>query len=227
MIGPPAIEVGEPADPGKNDPEDPQQCCGDKLDMYVDRESGTREALNQKVYEQSYYNTIATGLEVTSYAVGVGEAIGLARLGWSMGRLAFTRWGASGFRLGLGGGKRFSLNMADNARAATGSDIALGLGDDLFTFAEHHGFQTYRDFSTGFQPDKILSVINNSSNNLHFNLTGFSRVQFSKFNPANPVGYRNITNWELHNILSNPSALQRTTFYKFSNGGYQIIPNPF
>ena len=108
-----------------------------------------------------------------------------------------------------------------------GHDIAFGLGDDLFNFAETMGFQTYRNFSTGFQQDKILSAINNSSNKLHFNLTGFSKKRFSIFNPANPVSYRNITNWELHAILNNPNALERTTFYRFFDGRYDVEPNPF
>ena len=64
-----------------------------------------------------------------------------------------------------------------------GSDIALGLGDDLFKFAGNKGFQTYRDFSIGSQKEKISAAIENSSNRLHFNMTGFSKYQFSKFNP--------------------------------------------
>jgi RHS repeat-associated protein len=113
------------------------------------------------------------------------------------------------------------------AAAKGGSDIALGLGDDLFKFAETKGFQTYRNFSTGFQQEKILSAIENGSNNLHFNLTGFSKYRFSKFNPNGIINHGNITNWELHTILNNPGALQRTTFYKFSNGVYNSVPNPF
>ncbi len=114
-----------------------------------------------------------------------------------------------------------------NVAAKGGSDIAFGLGDDLFKFAETKGFQTYRNFSTGFQQDKIFSAIENSSNNLHFNLTGFSKYQFSKFNPNGIINHGNITNWELHTILNNPNAIQRTTFYRFSNNSYNVVSNPF
>ncbi|WP_099293145.1 MULTISPECIES: RHS repeat domain-containing protein [unclassified Butyricimonas] len=106
-------------------------------------------------------------------------------------------------------------------------NIAFGLGDDLFSFAKNKGFKTYRDFSIGFQKDKILSMINDSNNKLHFNLTGFSKYRFSKYNPTQPVTYNNITNWELHTILNNPDALQRTIFYRYSNGNYNVVPNPF
>lgn len=110
---------------------------------------------------------------------------------------------------------------------AQGQNIAFGLNDDLFAFAKTNGFQTYRDFSVGFQEDKILSAINNPNNNLHFNLTGFSKIQYSRFNPEGFINHGNITNWELNTILTSPGALERTTFYKFSNGSYNIVSNPF
>lgn len=128
--------------------------------------------------------------------------------------------------MGLGTGEAAIAKESMNA-AKGGSDIALGLGDDLFKFAETKGFQTYRNFSTGFQKEKILSAIENGSNSLHFNMTGFSKYQFSKFNPNGIINHGNITNWELHTILNNPGALQRTTFYRFSNGAYNVIANPF
>lgn len=107
------------------------------------------------------------------------------------------------------------------------SNIALGLSDNLFNFAETKGFFTYRNFSNGFQQDKILSAINDVNNNLHINLTGFSRYRYSKFNSNNPVTYNNIFNWEIRSVLDNPNALQRATFYRSVNGIYNIIPNPF
>jgi RHS repeat-associated protein len=108
-----------------------------------------------------------------------------------------------------------------------GQDIALGLGDDLFKFAGEKGFMTYRDFSKGFQQDVIQAAIEKSSNNLHFNLTGFSKTRYARFDPNAIVNYRNITNWELHTIYNTPGALQRTTFYKFIDGVYKVQPAPF
>ncbi|SEJ26030.1 RHS repeat-associated core domain-containing protein [Dyadobacter koreensis] len=118
------------------------------------------------------------------------------------------------------------LDSFPGAGKTTGK-IALGLDKDLFKFAESKGFQTYRDFSSGFQKDKILSAIQNGSNELHFNLTGFSHYRYSKFDPTGHVTFNNITNWELHTIYNTPGALERTKFYKFINGSYQEIPKPF
>jgi hypothetical protein len=108
----------------------------------------------------------------------------------------------------------------------TGDNIALGLGNDLFNFAAKKGFKTYRDFSTGFQKEKILEAIENTANNLHFNLTGFSRSRFMRFKPTDIVGHDNVTNWELYTIYNTPGALERTTFYKIVDGVYEIVPKP-
>ena len=111
------------------------------------------------------------------------------------------------------------------------NNIAFGLGDDLFNFAESKRFLTYRNFSSGLQTDKILSAINNTNNNLHFNLTGFSKYRYYRFEnnytTGDPFSYNNITNWELHTILENPSTLSRTTFWQLKNGRYMTVPNPF
>ncbi|MGX5854410.1 DUF6443 domain-containing protein [Dyadobacter jiangsuensis] len=109
----------------------------------------------------------------------------------------------------------------------SGRKLALGLADDLFKFADNLGFDTYKKFSQGFQKDKILSEILNPDNTLHFNLTNFSKYQYSRFKPTDLVGHRNITNWELYTIYHTPGALERTTFYKYVNGVYQVVPKPF
>ena len=104
-------------------------------------------------------------------------------------------------------------------------NLALGLGDDLFNFAEHHGFETYRDFSTGFQKNKILDAMK-AYDKIHFNTTGFGKVNFSRFKPNTPISYRNYTNWEMHTIMNDPALLQKTTFYNKSfDGTYKIIDN--
>ncbi len=102
-------------------------------------------------------------------------------------------------------------------------NLALGLGDDLFNFAEKNTFHTYRDFSKGFNQNKILDAMN-SYDKIHFNTTGFGKINFSRFDPTAPLSYRNYTNWEMHTIMNNPSLLQKTTFYKkASDGSYQIL----
>lgn len=74
----------------------------------------------------------------------------------------------------------------------------------------------------------IEGAIKNTDNNLHFNLTDFTRWKYLKYsnNRVSPT-LGNITNWELHTIYNTPVALQRTTFYKFINGSYQVVPKPF
>jgi hypothetical protein len=123
---------------------------------------------------------------------------------------------------------RFAAQGARMGRGVkSGGDFAFGLGDDLFKFAGQKGFKTYRDFSQGLQLDKIASVIENGSNRLHFNLTGFSKIRYKMFDPKGFIGRNNVTNWELHKIYNTPGALQRTTFYKFENGVYKVVSKPF
>nr|WP_249331060.1 hypothetical protein [Chryseobacterium arthrosphaerae] len=102
-------------------------------------------------------------------------------------------------------------------------NLALGLGDDLFNFAEKNSFHTYRDFSKGFDQSKILNAMN-SYDKIHFNTTRFGKINFSRFNPKAPLTYKNYTNWEMHTIMNNPSLLQKTVFYrKATDGSYQIL----
>jgi RHS repeat-associated protein len=126
------------------------------------------------------------------------------------------------FSSGLSSARGFSMKFTAKS-IKSGDDIALGLGDDLFSFAKTKGFKTYRDFSVGLQVDKIKSAMHNPANRLHFNLDGFSRFQYLRFKPGGNVGYGNITNWELHTILKNPKILNRTTFYR--GGTSTFTPN--
>lgn len=91
-------------------------------------------------------------------------------------------------------------------------------------FAKIKNFDTYKVFSTGFQQDKILNAMKNYDQ-LHFNVTGFSKYQFSKFDITKPLSHRNYTNWEMHTIFNNPELLNKTTFYRKSGDGYEILSN--
>jgi RHS repeat-associated protein len=103
------------------------------------------------------------------------------------------------------------------------NNLALGLSDDLFKFAESKGFDTYKNFSTGFQQDKILSAMK-TYDQIHFNTTGFGKINFSRFNPDDILTHRNYTNWEMHTVFSNPNLLNKTTFYtRNTEGGYRIL----
>lgn len=71
---------------------------------------------------------------------------------------------------------------------------------------------------------KILDAIH-SYNKFYFNVIGFSKYQFSKFKPGGFVGNRNVTNWEMHEIFSNPSLLNKTQFYRKIGSDYEILSN--
>jgi RHS repeat-associated protein len=108
-------------------------------------------------------------------------------------------------------------------------DLAFGLSTNLDEFSSATGFKNYKQFTSGgFKPNEIEQAIKNSSNNLHFNLTDFTKWKYMKYNnnPTRPT-LGNITNWELFNIYNIPGALERTKFYKFINGSYQVVPKPF
>ncbi|NML59093.1 hypothetical protein HHL20_17330 [Chryseobacterium sp. RJ-7-14] len=107
---------------------------------------------------------------------------------------------------------------------AVEKNLALGLKEDLFIFAENKNFDTYKTFSNGLQTDKILEAMN-SYDKLHFNVTGFSKYQFSKFKPGDFIGNRNVTNWEMHEIFSNPALLNKTQFYRKVGNSYEILSN--
>ncbi|MHA7056880.1 DUF6443 domain-containing protein [Aquimarina sp. M1] len=142
---------------------------------------------------------------------GAGTSVNLSKLGTSAYSIYKSILGAN--------------TTVQAANTVPSNNIAFGLGKNLFSFAESKGFLTYRDFSTGFQVDKISAALHNPANNIHFNLDGMSMLQFSKFKPGGPIGYRNITNWELHTVLNNSEILSRTTFYRF--GEITGIPRPF
>lgn len=119
--------------------------------------------------------------------------------------------------------KDVAKTAAKEAAEEGSKDLALGLGDDLFTFAKENGFDTYRNFSSGFNEKKILEAMNNYDK-IHFNTTGFGKVNFSRFKPNAPLTYKNYTNWEMHTIMNNPTLLKKATFYnKASDGSYQIL----
>ncbi|WP_129020217.1 hypothetical protein [Edaphocola flava] len=108
-------------------------------------------------------------------------------------------------------------------------DLAFGLSTNLDEFSSATGFKNYKQFTSGgFKPNEIEQAIKNSSNNLHFNLTDFTKWKYMKYsnNPTRPT-LGNITNRKLFNIYNISGALERTKFYKFINGSYQVVPKPF
>jgi RHS repeat-associated protein len=112
-----------------------------------------------------------------------------------------------------------------------GEKIGLGLNEHLDEFTKAIGAKSYREFTSGgFKPKEILAAIENTSNKIHFNLQDFTRWKYLKYakNPVDPSPVlKNVTNWELYKIYNTPGALERTTFYNFKDGVYQVVPKPF
>ena len=126
--------------------------------------------------------------------------------------------------LGAGSGGAASQTTTT---AAT-ENLAFGLQDDLYDFASALDLKTYRQFTSGGLSLKEIEIaIVNPQNKLHFNLTNFSLRRYSRFDPTQPVGLGNITNWELRTIYNTPGALDRTVFYRLVDGKYELVPNPF
>jgi hypothetical protein len=194
------------------------------------------------------------GVEGVQSTLGAGVYLLTENIDWAKGASAIENAVGMGLalkqgqapRLGTNGGLGVPRNFKPSAKSAPivkpngnnaypyfaangGENLALGLRSNLNEFTTATGFKNYRQFTTGgFQPAEIEAAIKNSSNNLHFNLTDFARWRYSKYaaNPTSPTN-GNITNWELHTIYNTPGALQRTTFYKFISGSYQVVPKPF
>ncbi|MCX8531932.1 RHS repeat domain-containing protein [Chryseobacterium luquanense] len=152
---------------------------------------------------------------------GINDPLGL----FDIGGQVISNWEPENRHLAMGVGIVGALAMKKPGLAAkTEGNLALGLREDLFAFAKTKNFDTYKTFSTGFQQEKILNALH-SYENLHFNVTGFSKYQFSKFKPGGIVTGNNITNWEMHEVFNNPSILSKTLFYRKVGNNYQILPN--
>jgi hypothetical protein len=154
---------------------------------------------------------------------GAGDPVGL----FDVGAQILSTWKPENRYLAMGVGIVGALALKKpgsvGAEIQAEKNLALGLGDDLFNFAEKNSFHTYRDFSTGFNKSKILDAMN-SYDKIHFNTTGFGKIKFSKFDPSGPLTYKNYTNWEMHTIINDPALLQKTVFYnKAADGTYQIL----
>jgi hypothetical protein len=111
--------------------------------------------------------------------------------------------------------------------AKGGEKIALGVTEHLDDFARSVNGTTWKTWGAQDFPSQFMSTISNSSNKIHFNLTGPSGNMINSWKAVTEgsrgLGASRATSWELFQLYSNPNAMQRTTFY--FNG--KIVPNPF
>lgn len=102
-----------------------------------------------------------------------------------------------------------------------GAKIALGLRDVLDEFAAEHGAQTWRvwggdDWRLGF-----MDAMANPRTRVVFTLDGVDNPFTAAMRGAANMG--GATDWELHQIYSNPQWWGRVTWYS----GGKSVPNPF
>ena len=120
-----------------------------------------------------------------------------------------------------------SLKAANNLAVNRGSNIALGVTEHLDDFAKSVNGTTWKTWGTQDFTSQFMSTISNSSNKIHFNMTGPDGNMINAWKAVSEgtrgLGASRATSWELFQLYSNPNVLQRTTFY--FNG--KVIPSPF
>jgi len=197
---------------------------------------------NMLIYDAQYTKTNTAGLylginssfsnyidrlasdneEITAEAIGeaIPSLFSLKGLGSASRVTVLSEVGVGGEVLALHGASRQLLLAQKATRIET--NLALGLQEagyqkvpGLFEFAQAKGFDTYKNFSTGFNQAAILDAMHRYDN-IHFYVEGFSRIRYSKFNPTMRPSWKDYTNWEMHTIWNNPGLLSKTTFHSYN-----------
>lgn len=206
---------------------------------YVDldgRESGFAFRLDQRVRDYSNGKITTKEYLDSNFAEGVGGSIGGALVvSWFLApevllllstrapTLTAVATDITAAEIGMttggvalaakGGGEVFDLALGLGRHAGSGSQL-------LRNFAKNTGSKTYGDIY-GYLPvqNNIFNAIKDAKS-INFNLDQFSLSRFKSFLSNPKYGDDNITNWELHTILKNPSFLNKTTFY--GPGGVKV-----
>ena len=113
-----------------------------------------------------------------------------------------------------------TAGLSDNAAAKGGGDVALGLGNHRgrkglqdprqlrwphqLGVVQAVGRSRDRQFAAGRDPDvaEFSSSWDANARTIHFNLDGVSPAAYKAFAKNPSFGYGNITNWELHQLLT-------------------------
>ena len=96
-------------------------------------------------------------------------------------------------------------------------NVGLGLEQHLQPWARDNGLTTYTDvYGPSFREDRFADLMN-KADTIHFNMEGFSEKSFQKWvregaalSFGGPLG-STVTNYEMHQILTNPAWLGKTT----------------
>jgi RHS repeat-associated protein len=119
-----------------------------------------------------------------------------------------------------GGVTTLSLEAPAATEAATSTfDFAVGLGEHVQEFADETGSYTYTELNSGdanFAPENFESFANHAEN-IRFNTQGMNWARWGRWVTTNPESWspfeQNVTNWELHQLLTNPEWLAKTIFH--------------
>jgi hypothetical protein len=126
--------------------------------------------------------------------------------------------------LALGGGAtRLGLSAATRGAEAAeaggaGFDLALGLGEQANLLAEETGSLTYGQVlgDATFVPENF-TVVANEARVIRFTTEGFDFGRWGRWVMKDPENWapfsHNVTNWELHQVLTNPTWLAKTVWY--------------
>lgn len=160
-----------------------------------------------------------------------GVAYGAGRWGHTF----LTVYGAVEVAAGAGG--KVSPGGAVDDVAEGGADIALGLGNHLgrkgsktlANFAGHTNSAWYRQWAdrgiASLRPGETLMSESfllrgmQNARTIHFNLDGVSPAAYKAFAKNPSFGYGNITNWELHQLLTSGLG-GKARFY--GKGGVEV-----
>jgi hypothetical protein len=117
-----------------------------------------------------------------------------------------------------GEGTVLSLEAASEAEAgAQGFNFAVGLSEHLPQFAEETGSLTYVDIAGDgvFVPENF-SAIADAAETINFNTQGLNWARWGQWAVRDQqlsVHAETVTNWELHQLLTNPNWLNKVIWH--------------
>jgi hypothetical protein len=116
----------------------------------------------------------------------------------------------------IGRGAKLTTLALENRKA--GFDLALGLAKYADDLAAKTGSLTYREAigDATFSPENFTALAN-QARTIRFTTEAFDWHRWGRWVTTNPDDWSpyldKVTNWELHQVLTNPEWLAKTVFY--------------
>jgi hypothetical protein len=122
--------------------------------------------------------------------------------------------------LAIGGGvTRLGLSAASKATKGSGGfDLALGLSRHVQQLADETGSLTYNQIAGTriFAPENFAQMAN-QARTIRFTTEGMNWTTWGRWVKHTPESWspyaNHVTNWELHQVLTNPQWLAKTVFH--------------